>query len=312
MKRLWISVLGLSTLGSWGCAQSLINTTMVYSPHKMAPWARLPDPGPVMQRVLGVSRQYRIPVGPPSAELRVWIVDPAGVPRGTIFCLHGYRNNAGFLLGTGHRLAQAGYRVVLVDLRGHGGSTGDYISYGVIESQDLVQVLDELERRDEIVGPVGVWGISMGASTAIQFAGRDERIKAVVAVVPYVTLRGEILGLTRRGLFFLGWMMSLGQIQTHIDAAAAEAGFDPDDVDAGAAMQRTAAKTLVFGARWMRWCRMKTACDWLEWAATGPNIARWNGPAISGRCLIWAAVWRINPRVGLIGISTDPVEWPHG
>ena len=49
-------------------------------------------------------------------------------------------------------LAKAGYRVVLVDLRGHGHSTGDRIYFGGIERTDLVQCLDALTQRHVLRG----------------------------------------------------------------------------------------------------------------------------------------------------------------
>src|ERR1019366_1135872 len=53
--------------------------------------------------------------------------------RGTIFLLHGYSLSKEFMLPWGLTLAQAGYRVVLVDLRGHGHATGDRIYFGGVE-----------------------------------------------------------------------------------------------------------------------------------------------------------------------------------
>ena len=34
---------------------------------------------------------------------------------------------------------------MLVDLRGHGGSSGRWLTYGVVESRDLSQLIDQLE-----------------------------------------------------------------------------------------------------------------------------------------------------------------------
>ena len=41
-------------------------------------------------------------------------------PRGTILLLHGYLQDRNYVTPWAVRLAQAGYRCVLVDLRGHG------------------------------------------------------------------------------------------------------------------------------------------------------------------------------------------------
>jgi pimeloyl-ACP methyl ester carboxylesterase len=105
--------------------------------------------------------------------------------RGTIFLLHGYGLNKETMMPWGLVLAQAGYRVVLVDLRGHGHSTGDRIYFGGIERTDLVQCLDTLKQRHVCEGPVGALGISYGAVLALQWAAIDPRVQSVAAISPY-------------------------------------------------------------------------------------------------------------------------------
>jgi pimeloyl-ACP methyl ester carboxylesterase len=82
-------------------------------------------------------------------------------------------------------LAGAGYRVVLVDLRGHGKSTGDTVTYGKYETKDLSQLLDNLQARHLCDEKVGVLGLSYGATLALHWAAADSRVQAVVAIAPY-------------------------------------------------------------------------------------------------------------------------------
>ena len=105
--------------------------------------------------------------------------------RGTVFLLHGYGLNKELMLPWGMVLAQAGYRAVLVDLRGHGRSTGDRIYFGRVERTDLAQCLDALEQRGVCKGPVGALGISYGAVLALQWAAVDSRVQCVTAISPY-------------------------------------------------------------------------------------------------------------------------------
>lgn len=105
--------------------------------------------------------------------------------RGTVFLLHGYGLNKEMMLPWGLVLAQAGYRAVLVDLRGHGRSTGDRIYFGRVERTDLAQCLDALEQRGVCRGPVGALGISYGAVVALQWAAVDPRVQCVTAISPY-------------------------------------------------------------------------------------------------------------------------------
>ncbi len=133
----------------------------------------------------GLRASYRFKFGivfsqyPPRPELETNDI------RGTIFLLHGYGSDKNFMLGWGLALAQAGYRTVLVDLRGHGHSTGGRIYFGGIERTDMVQCLDSLMRRRVCRGPVGVLGISYGAVLALQWAAIDPRVESVTAISPY-------------------------------------------------------------------------------------------------------------------------------
>ena len=106
--------------------------------------------------------------------------------RGTIFLLHGYGLDKEAMMPWGLVLAQEGYRVVLIDLRGNGHSTGDQIYFGGIERTDLVQCLDVLQQRRVCVEPIGALGISYGAVLALQWAAIDPRVQSVAAISPYL------------------------------------------------------------------------------------------------------------------------------
>jgi pimeloyl-ACP methyl ester carboxylesterase len=105
--------------------------------------------------------------------------------RGCIVLLHGYRVRKEFMTPWAFVLANAGYRVILVDLRGHGESTGKIFSGGKYETADLVQLLDELTAKGICENHVGVLGYSFGADLALNWAARDPRVSAVVAIAPY-------------------------------------------------------------------------------------------------------------------------------
>jgi pimeloyl-ACP methyl ester carboxylesterase len=103
----------------------------------------------------------------------------------TIVILHGYMMYKETMAPWASALAQAGYRVVLVDLRGHGQSTGDQATYGKYETKDLSQMLDYLKALGLCDDKVGVLGLSYGATVALHWAAADPRVQAVVAIAPY-------------------------------------------------------------------------------------------------------------------------------
>jgi pimeloyl-ACP methyl ester carboxylesterase len=73
----------------------------------------------------------------------------------------------------------------VVDLRGHGASTAQPVSFGRLEVADLSSILDQLHEDRS----VAVFGEGYGAYIALNWAARDTRIKAVVALDPYIDLQ---------------------------------------------------------------------------------------------------------------------------
>jgi pimeloyl-ACP methyl ester carboxylesterase len=115
----------------------------------------------------------------------------------TVFLLHGYMLSKESMALWGVLLAQSGYRVVSVDLRGHGQSTGDAVSFGKYETEDLKQLLDYMIAHQQCDSLVGVLGVSYGATLALHWAAHDPRIRTVVAVAPYNHPEDAILRLAR-------------------------------------------------------------------------------------------------------------------
>jgi pimeloyl-ACP methyl ester carboxylesterase len=264
-----------------GCAR-MLGEQMVRAPNRFDPAAHRADAPPEELHRLYVDRQLRIPVGPPDASISVWVFNPyrgpewfkltgngrrVGIelhrkpatspttasadPRGTIFILHGIQDEKelGPYVMFREMLVHEGYRVIQLDFRGHGRSTGDWITYGAVERHDLVQVLDALESQHLIVGNVGVIGISYGGAIAIQWAAIDPRVRAIVAIEPFTTLReiahdgaGFVLG-PARSLF------SDGDINHCVDLAGQFASFNPDDADTLSAIAQTRAPILLIHSR---------------------------------------------------------------
>ena len=173
-----------------------------------------------------------IDVGPPPARLCYRIIDPAdyhftvsstnwledgekqyefrfhaivpgptnqwtAAPRGTIVLLHGYGIAQFSMLPWAFRLAEDGWRCVLVDLRGHGQSTGKRIYFTVVETNDLNQLLETLARNNELVEPVSAMGESYGAVLALRWKTVNSGIHTVVAIAPYASLSNAVLNIRR-------------------------------------------------------------------------------------------------------------------
>lgn len=165
-------------------------------------------------------------------------------PRGTILLLHGYLQNRNYVVPWAVRLAQAGFRCAVLDLRGHGASTGDHISFGAFESQDITQVLDDLARRGWDVSRVGLFGVSYGASIALLTAGHDSRVNTVVALEPFASAERAVPELMRAAFANEARGITDRQFAAAHVKEAKIAGFRWSQADIQAALARTSAPVL--------------------------------------------------------------------
>lgn len=244
--RMSVAALILPLLAIAGCAP-VLGELLVSTPNRFNPFVQTGRLAPPARQALGVGQQFRVIVDSPGVELAVSVVEPdhPATPRGTVLVLHGIRARSFWMLGTAHMLADAGYRAVLVDLRGHGRSTGDFLTFGPDEARDLSDVIDELERRELIAGRLGVYGISYGATTSIHLASIDSRVAAVVAVAPFSTMRDVVPDYAGTAMPVVEQFLSSETIGHTIDAAGRSGEFDPDDSDAIRAISRTNVPVLI-------------------------------------------------------------------
>lgn len=197
-----------------------------------APNRGMPEPAPIPGEI-------RIPTR--GATIAVELVEPSsadGPPLATVFVLHGIRDRRESMRGLGHMLAAHRLRAVLVDLRGHGRSTGDHLTYGVFDRDDLATVASTLAAEGRVAEPFAAFGFSYGAATAIQWSASDPRLRAVVAVAPFASLRAIVPEYTPLPL-------PARYVDSCVDRAGREAGFDPDRASPEHAVTTTATPLLL-------------------------------------------------------------------
>lgn len=137
------------------------------------------------------SRAHRedFPVtAPDGAALRGWKVRPQEPNGSWVLLFHGVADNRAGAIGPSEILLRAGYSVVMMDQRAHGESGGAMATYGWLERNDTRAVIDALV-ASEHPAHIFALGESMGAGIALQSAGIDPRIEAVVAEAPFASLR---------------------------------------------------------------------------------------------------------------------------
>ena len=191
----WLFLPVLLVPGTTGCGTYMAHS-MVQAPNSYPDWFAPKAPVTLefsAKFLTNFSKQF-VAVGPLMAQLCYRVVEPADynltvsrtnwmkdgwehfefnfqadlpgrsnfwttTPRGTVILLHGYGLAQFSTAPWALRLAQEGWRCVLVDLRGHGKSTGERIYFSIVETNDLSQLLDELVRDGRLQRPVVAFGV---------------------------------------------------------------------------------------------------------------------------------------------------------
>ncbi|HTW99101.1 MAG TPA: CocE/NonD family hydrolase [Acidimicrobiales bacterium] len=117
------------------------------------------------------------------------VVLPAGGPAPAVVSLYPYHKDdviGSLFEGPRRRLACDGYAALLVDMRGHGGSTGSSAaSFDLAgrEGSDAAEVVEWAAAQPWCDGNVGIWGVSYGGMNALAAAARrPPHLKAAVSV----------------------------------------------------------------------------------------------------------------------------------
>jgi pimeloyl-ACP methyl ester carboxylesterase len=97
-----------------------------------------------------------------------------------ILLLHGHSGNRLGVMAHAETLAQAGYGILMLDLRRHGSSGGRVFGRGEIERDDVLTAVTYLHHRPDITpGSIGIYGVSIGGLFALHAAAHTVAIHAI-------------------------------------------------------------------------------------------------------------------------------------
>jgi len=119
--------------------------------------------------------------------LRAWFIPAEGAARGTVIVAHGIDGNRSDMLPRALFLYRNHYNTLVVDLRGHGDSGGNYATPGYVEAYDILGAVSYLRQTRHQPGPIAVLGHSYGAVAALYAASLSRQITAVVADSAYIS-----------------------------------------------------------------------------------------------------------------------------
>lgn len=95
--------------------------------------------------------------------------------------IHGYTAQAVEMTFAAKNFLKLGYHVVMVDLRGHGKSDGEYIGMGWHDRLDIIDWIQYIIDQDENAEIV-LYGVSMGAATVMMTIGEDLPSNVKIAI----------------------------------------------------------------------------------------------------------------------------------
>jgi len=127
--------------------------------------------------------EFTFPSREDAVQIAAWYI-PSDENQRVIIMVHGYNNSRtnGFLdqfVPFANTLHNAGFSVMMIDLRGHGQSGDARFTFGAKESRDVLGAVDWLEGRGYQPGKIGVLGYSLGAGSIIGAASQEPDIGAV-------------------------------------------------------------------------------------------------------------------------------------
>jgi pimeloyl-ACP methyl ester carboxylesterase len=194
-------------------------------------------------------RQPKAPVRPPYVQLtievdglhlRAWLAT-GSKNRPAVVIVHGLSDSLESYADVGDTLHARGHTVLLLDLRGHGGSQGRVTTLGAREREDVRAAMEHLRRESLADRGLILMGWSMGAAAVLRAAADRDDVRAVIVESPYDTYR-ETIARHASVIYHLPAWVPL--IPISIQFAEWWGGFDADEVDAVAAARRIRAPLL--------------------------------------------------------------------
>ena len=102
--------------------------------------------------------------------------------RAAVIAIHGSNGNRTGVAQHAALLAQHGYGVLMLDLRGHGNSEGDRFHWGWDSNSDIDAAVAYLQSRMDVdPDRIGALGLSMGGEVVLQAAAANSSIRAVLS-----------------------------------------------------------------------------------------------------------------------------------
>ncbi len=125
-----------------------------------------------------------------------------------VIIAHGYSANYKEELDVAQNFYEQGFNLMMVDLRGHGLSSGKYIGFGWPDRLDILTCINYLCARDKDIKIV-LYGLSMGASTMMNVTGENlpEQVVCCIEDSGYSSMENIMRFMLKNRFSFIPEMM---------------------------------------------------------------------------------------------------------
>lgn len=184
LRLVWIAIsifIGLLFIGAYLISLFSVNS-MFGRPTRSGETFVISTPvGAIVERLSLVSSD--------GLPIEAWWISPGKTAKGTIVLVPGIGDDVASLLPHFIFLYKANYNILAVNLRTHGGSSGDRISLAIYEPLDVVAALNWLQRRADLKDqPIILIGHSLGGSTVIRAAATRPEVDGVISIAAFASI----------------------------------------------------------------------------------------------------------------------------
>jgi pimeloyl-ACP methyl ester carboxylesterase len=158
--------------------------------HRLTRRAQTPFSEPLPTAEWGTFEPHRFKTSD-GEEIGAWlVVGPEDAP--SVVLIHGIGASRSACLSRAKLLAAEGFWVLMISLRAHGDSTGEFNDMGYSARHDIVASVKFLERRRP-GKPIIIHGLSMGGAAAV-FASSElaHRVQGYILESPYRSLKAAV------------------------------------------------------------------------------------------------------------------------
>ena len=192
---------------------------------------RFPERGPQLAEDVGLQVDNVEFASSDGIALKGWW-DSGQADQPVVIFSHGLNRSRLELLERAGEARKRGYGVFLFDMRNHGESGSAYTTLGIHEARDVCAAADVVETRAQGRKKL-LWGVSLGASTALLAAKECGGFAGIVSDSAFVSFRDTVQHHFR--LFF--GLPSFPIANMIIGITGWRMGIDPDDGDVEAAIR---------------------------------------------------------------------------